>query len=146
MDAKINDIISQLNVSVVYVEKAEQMDADGHYLAAINTIVLDSSLSERKEKVTLLHELGHAAKHMKNYELYNLTFSLRSKMEQEAEEFMIKQMIETRLHDPDFSPEAFNTINFLESYDLDIRYETIVKKFMTQHINEEQLSYSIVLH
>lgn len=67
MDAKINDIISQLNVSVVYVEKAEKMDADGHYLAAINTIILDSSLSERKEKVTLLHELGHAAKRITNY-------------------------------------------------------------------------------
>ncbi|MFS1058706.1 ImmA/IrrE family metallo-endopeptidase [Enterococcus casseliflavus] len=138
MDAKINDIISQLNVSVVHKEK---MDADGHYIAAINTIVLDSSLSERKEKVTLLHELGHAAKHMRNYELYNLTFSLRSKMEQEAEEFMIEQMIETRLYDPDFSPEAFNSINFLESYDLDFKYETIVKQFMAQHIDDEQKGY-----
>lgn len=135
MDAKINEIISQLNVSVV---RKEKMDADGHYIAAINTIVLDSSLSERKEKVTLLHELGHAAKHMKNYELYNLTFSLRSKMEQEAEEFMIEQMIETRLYDPDFSPEAFNSINFLESYDLDFKYESIVKQFMVQHIDDEQ--------
>lgn len=138
MDAKINDIISQLNVSVVQKEK---MDADGHYIAAINTIVLDSSLSERKEKVTLLHELGHAAKHMRNYELYNLTFSLRSKMEQEAEEFMIEQMIETRLYDPDFSPEAFNSINFLESYDLDFKYESIVKNFMAQHIDDEQKGY-----
>lgn len=135
MDAKINEIISQLNVSVV---RKEKMDADGHYIAAINTIVLDSSLSERKEKVTLLHELGHAAKHMKNYKLYNLTFSLRSKMEQEAEEFMIEQMIETRLYDPDFSPEAFNSINFLESYDLDFKYEPIVKQFMVQHIDDEQ--------
>ncbi|MBO1095623.1 ImmA/IrrE family metallo-endopeptidase [Enterococcus casseliflavus] len=138
MDAKINDIISQLNVSVVYKEK---MDADGHYIAAINTIALSSTLSERKEKTTLLHELGHAAKHMKNYELYNLTFSLRSKMEQEAEEFMIEQMIETRLYDPDFSPEAFNSINFLESYDLDFKYEPIVKQFMAQHINDEQMGY-----
>lgn len=138
MDAKINDIISQLNVSVVQKEK---MDADGHYIAAINTIVLDSSLSERKEKVTLLHELGHAAKHMRNYELYNLTFSLRSKMEQEAEEFMIEQMIETRLYDPDFSPEAFNSINFLESYDLDFKYKPIVKNFMAQHIDDEQKGY-----
>ena len=138
MDAKINDIISQLNVSVVYKEK---MDADGHYIAAINTIALSSTLSERKEKTTLLHELGHAAKHMKNYELYNLTFSLRSKMEQEAEEFMIEQMIETRLYDPDFSPEAFNSINFLESYDLDFKYEPIVKNFMAQHIDDEQKGY-----
>lgn len=138
MDAKINDIISQLNVSVVYLDK---MDADGHYIAAINTIVLSSTLTERKENTTLLHELGHAAKHMKNYELYNLTFSLRSKMEQEAEEFMIKQMVETRLYDPDFSPETFNSINFLESYGLDFKYEPIIKQFMARHVSDEQLGY-----
>ncbi|MEB6147354.1 ImmA/IrrE family metallo-endopeptidase [Enterococcus casseliflavus] len=135
MDAKINSIVSQLNVSIVHADK---MDADGHYIAAINTIVLDSSLSERKEKVTLLHELGHAAKHMKNYELYNLAFSLRSKMEQEAEEFMIEQMVEVRFHDPEFNPEAFNSINFLESYDLDVKYESVVKEFMTRYMTEDE--------
>lgn len=136
MDKKIDDIISKLNVTIV---ESDGLDSDGHYIAAANTIALKSNLSERKRKITLLHELGHAAQHKQNYVLYNLAFSLRSKMEQEAEEFMIEQMIEIRLHDPEFNPESFNSINFLESYDLDFKYEQVVKVFMSQRINEYAL-------
>jgi len=137
LDNKIKDIISKLNVTVIY---SEDLDSDGHYIAAINTIIIRSSMSERNRKMILLHELGHAAKHNQNFKLYNLAFSLHSKMEQEAEEFMIEQMIETRFYDPEFNPETFNSINFLESYELDYKYEQVVKVFMSQHMNNKTLS------
>lgn len=134
MDKEIKGIISRLGVKIVEVPT---LDAGGKYIAAINTIVLDSRLSKKKRLLTLLHELGHASRHAGNYILYNQTFVLHSKMENEAEEFMIKKMIEAKFSDPNFEPSTFNVSNFLDSYDIDYRYETIVKEFMTKYLTTD---------
>lgn len=125
MSHKIEQILEKLGVTVLEVP---ELDAHGHYIAAINTIVLHARLNERERTKALLHELGHAAKHKNNYELYNLAFSLHSKMEREAEEFMIEQMVEIYLHETDFNFDSFSAINFLENHDLDLKFEPIVKE------------------
>lgn len=130
LKSEIEEIISELGVEVIEVP---EFDAEGCYIAAIDTIILDSRLSHYQRLSSLLHELGHACKHHDNYALYNTTYSLHSKMEKDAEEFMIEKMIEVRTEDPDFNPATFNSVNFLESYDLDLKYEPVVKEFMTHY-------------
>lgn len=129
MNRIVTKIIDELSVTVKY----ENIKRPGYYIAKLNIIVINSNLSEFEQTKTLLHELGHASKHFNNYKMYNLAFSLHSKMENEAEEFMIERMIEVRLSDPDFNPATFNSLNFLESYKLDLSYEPVVRKFMTNY-------------
>lgn len=129
MNRIVTKIIDELSVTVKY----ENIKRPGYYIAKLNIIVINSNLSEFEQTKTLLHELGHASKHFNNYKMYNLAFSLHSKMENEAEEFMIERMIEVRLSDPDFNPATFNSFNFLESYKLDLSYEPVVREFMTNY-------------
>lgn len=129
MDTLITRIIYELGVSVRY----EPMKKDAYYIPSLNLIAINSNLPEAGQQKALLHELGHASQHHNNYNLYNLAFSLHTRMENEAEEFMIEKMIEVRSMDPDFNPATFNSVNFLESYDLDMKYEPVVKEFMTNY-------------
>ena len=55
-------------------------------------------------------------------------------MENEAEEFMIEKMLEVTLGNPEFDPGSFNYVNFLESYEIELRYEPVVKQFMTKYL------------
>ena len=130
LESEIDEIINELGVKVIDVP---EFDADGCYIAALDTIVLDGRLSPYQRLSSLLHELGHACKHHDDYHMYNAAYSLHSKMEKDAEEFMIEKMIEVRTEDPDFNLVTFNSINFLESYDLDMKYEPVVKEFMTNY-------------
>lgn len=138
LDDKIKMMIDELGIHVQYWPK---LDANGHYIARINTIVIDDRLPLHSKVMTLLHELGHASKHQNNYELYNLAFSLHSKMENEAEEFMIEKMIELRVDDPEFNPATFNAVNFLESNEMDLKYESVVKEFMTSYFISNSLEH-----
>lgn len=136
LEREVNDIIDELGVTV---KETPELDADAKYIALMDTIVIDSSLPDRIRLLRLLHELGHAAKHKNNFVLYRKANACRLKMEKEAEEFMIEKMIESRFSDPDFEPLSFSTTNFLESYDLDMKYEPIVKEFMTSYCIKSHL-------
>ena len=131
LDNEVNDIIKELGVDVI---ETPELDSDAKYIALMNTIVLDKRLSDKVKILRLLHELGHAAQHKNNYVLYKKTFALHSKMENEAEEFMIEKMLEATMKNPDFEPSSFNYLNFLESYEIEVRYEPVVKDFMTKYI------------
>lgn len=131
LDSLIKKIVEILQVTVRYTTEIKK---DAYCFPNLNLIIINSCNSEREQQKNLLHELGHLAKQRNNYQLYNLTFALHSKMENEAEEFMIEKMLEVKLNDPDFEPSSFNYINFLESYDIETRYEPVVKDFMTKYL------------
>lgn len=131
LDNEVDKIIDELAVTVLEVPK---LDSDARYIAVMNTIIIDSRLPDRIKLLRLLHELGHAAQHKENYVLYRRTYALHSKMENEAEEFMIEKMLEVTLNDPEFNPDSFDCINFLESYEIEVRYEPLVKAFMAEYL------------
>lgn len=133
MDRKIQKIIDQLGVEI---KEHPCLDADGHYFPAINAIILNANLVGIKRNLVLLHELGHACLHHNNRELYNLTASMHYKMETEADLFMINRIIEHRFNDSDFDPDSFNYMNFLESYELDLNYEPVVKQIVEEYYNQ----------
>lgn len=136
MDREIDELIKELGVDVIYVPR---LDAAGKYIAAINTIVIDDRLSERDKQRVLLHELGHAAKHQKNYELYNCAYSLHSKMENEANEFMLDNLVKSYIRTVDLDGNYLNYMKFIEDNEIDTRYEPIVKKLFTKYIYRTQI-------
>lgn len=127
LDSRIKKIVDTLKVTILY---RDGMDKPGHYIAAINTIVLKEDMSDVEEMRVLLHELGHACKHHKNYYLYNLTFTLRSKMESEADQYMIKSLLDRYLSAPDIDVKHFNYMKFIEYNNLDPKYEYVVREMV----------------
>ncbi|MHC5226926.1 ImmA/IrrE family metallo-endopeptidase [Enterococcus sp. LJL99] len=132
MDKRIQQIIDSLGVNVVYNSELEKT---AYYIPSIDTILVNSSKPTKEQQKSLLHELGHVCKQKNDYVLYNQTFALHSKMENEAEEYMIQKMIEVRFTDPDFELSTFNVCNFLDSYEIDYSYENVVKSFMTNYLS-----------
>lgn len=90
MDAQILEIIELLNVKVVYNDHLED---HGKYVPLLNIIIVKNTLNDFEKKKVLLHELGHACEEKNNYELYKISFALKSKMEHAANKFMINYFI-----------------------------------------------------
>lgn len=136
LDREISKLIKELGVDIIYVP---ELDSDGKYIAAINTIVIDDRLSERDKRRVLLHELGHAAKHQNNYELYNCAYSLHSKMENEANEFMLDSLVQSYIRTVDLDGKYLNYMKFIEDNEIDTRYEFVVKELFTKYIYRTQI-------
>ncbi|MDT2634982.1 ImmA/IrrE family metallo-endopeptidase [Enterococcus pseudoavium] len=137
MNDQIKMIIDELKVGVI---DTPALDSAGKYIADINTIVLDGRLSEFDRAKALLHELGHASKHHKNYRLYNVTYSLHLKMEYEADHFMIESLVTKYLSNPDIWTEQVNYMKFIEDCGIDTRYESLVKELFTEYIFENSIA------
>ncbi|MFI3605708.1 ImmA/IrrE family metallo-endopeptidase [Vagococcus fluvialis] len=119
MSIRLKNIIEELRVRIIY---EDCLETDGHYIAAINTIVINNSLNDYQKSKVLLHELGHAAMHQDNYRLYKLTFALHSKMESQADNYMIDNFIEE-------NDNQFNYSMIMEEFNIGIGYDTRYQSF-----------------
>ena len=91
MESQLKDLLDKHGVKVFYDDRLENT---AHYIPAFNMIVVNSCLSEFDSKMAILHELAHAMYHKDFYELYMKVKKFRSKMECEANTFMIDYMID----------------------------------------------------
>jgi Zn-dependent peptidase ImmA (M78 family) len=131
LEGQINMIINELGVKVM---EREFLDANGHYVAEMNTIVINGKLSKREKLKALLHELGHACKHHKDYYLYNIAFSLHSKMEYEANYYMIEKLLDSYILATGLEPQQINYMKFIEDAGLNPSYEPEVKKILAERV------------
>lgn len=114
MNCEIASIVKKLAVTVYYDDSLEDK---GKYLPILNIIVINNSLDDFYKKQALLHELGHAAEDMNNYELYKRTYALKSKMEFSANRFMINFMI-------DENEGNYNYSKLVEEFNLGMGYDS----------------------
>lgn len=131
IERKIKKIIKHLGVTIM---ERDGLDADGHYIAHINMIVIDASLSKWDKLKTLLHELGHASKHQNDYKMYNLSFSLHSKMEYEADCYLVKEILDNYMIEADLEPRQVNYMKFIEATELDSKFEPFVKELLSTYV------------
>lgn len=110
-------IAQELDIKIIF----DDMDEPGLYVSVIDTIIINSNLAEEEQKLVLLHELAHAKKHREQACLYNRSFSNHSKMEAEANQFMLHSLIEE-------NDCAFNYTNVVENFGLCMGEEEILKK------------------
>lgn len=130
MDRRIKEIVKELGVKIKY---DPNLDADGHYIAGMNTIVINSSYSEFDMTKTLLHELGHAAQHQRNTDLYTASFVLHSKMECEAEEFAIRYLVKQFMEIHSFELESFNYEDFVRDNELDESMAPKIREWVLEY-------------
>lgn len=132
IERKIEKIIKKLGVTVM---EKEGLDVDGHYIACMNTVVIKASLSKWEKLKTLLHELGHASKHQNDYEMYNLSFSLHSKMEYEADCFLVKEILDNYMIAADLEPSQVNYMKFIEATEIDSKFEPFIKDLLSTYVS-----------
>lgn len=137
MDRRIKQIVDELNVTIEY---HPNLDRHGHYIAAINLIAIKEGLTELEEMRALLHELGHACKHHNNYVLYQQTFSLRSKMEAEADGFMLEKLFNRYISIDGIELSHMNYMKFLEDNDLNPNYEQQVRRLIANYLKKPEYS------
>lgn len=107
--------LNELKIDLILLE----IDKPGHYVAEARTIFVSNQLDEGSLKEVILHELKHVMDHSDYIDLYNKSFVYRSKMEYEADLFMIDEVIEE-------NEGNFNFSAFIENYKIGIGYDSIV--------------------
>lgn len=118
---KLLDIARHHEIIVVFLD----ISKPAFYISETDTIIINSNLAEEEQKLVLLHELAHAKKHREQACLYNSSFSNHSKMEAEANQFMLHSLMEE-------NDCAFNYTNVVEKLGLSMGEEYILKKNKTQ--------------
>lgn len=95
----------------VKIMETDLIEAKGYYSPDLKVIFINSRLSAPERKYVLLHEFHHI-------------FDAESegvphlKSEYEANQFMIKQMIDDYLNELDIPVKELNYIDFMERYQL----------------------------
>lgn len=82
------------------------------YISKYNAVIVDNTVNDKDIEKALLHELGHKIKHNQSNILYNCAPSYRLKMEHEANEFMIDELVSDYLANNDVDPKNVNYANF----------------------------------
>lgn len=91
------------------------IEKDGYYLDEIKTMIVNIDLSDEEKKRVILHELKHALDHSELTPLYD-RFTFHSKMESEANNFVVEYLIKE--HDGDY-----NYSNILEEFNLGLGWQ-----------------------
>ncbi|MGY3767091.1 ImmA/IrrE family metallo-endopeptidase [Vagococcus vulneris] len=127
----MKNVIDELNVRGIKVIFLE-LDKHGYCVPQRNIIIINQNLNETDQLKVLFHELGHF-NHIDYIELYKHTI-YHSKMENEAECYAIQSLLEHHMLINDLEPGRVNYINFLESYNLDLKYAYVVKRILKDKI------------
>ena len=112
----INKMIEELGVSVKLSDT--KLDTPAIYFDEIDLIIIDCTLNDINQKYALLHELGHAAKNKGEYSIYTKTKTARYKMERQANEFMVNEILDEYIATTGVEPIDINYLNFAKENSL----------------------------
>lgn len=103
--------LKRLDVALVYLD----LDCDGCYIPGCKTIFVNEQLSELRARSVIYHEIGHIKNHKELFNLYNSP-TIHSKMEREANQFMIDSLI-------DDNEGHYNYSQVLEGFNLGMGWQ-----------------------
>lgn len=113
--------------------KLLNLDSEGYYDSTLKIMFVNEKLSEFEMKKAIYHELGHGVLHDELTALYKMPVP-RSKMEHEADFFMIEALLKDYLSVNTIPPEEINPVQFIESNGLDPKYEFTVKEILQEYV------------
>lgn len=106
---KINDLLNEFKVTL-FLFHGELWHRDGLYFPELRTIYVNAALSEEEREKVILHELGHINHDPKKYHRLLLQY------ENEADRFMIRELIKDYLKDNDVYD--FNWLQFAKYHQI----------------------------
>lgn len=113
--------------------KLLDLDSEGYYDSTLKIMFVNEKLSEIEMKKAIYHEMGHGVLHNELSALYKMPVP-RSKMEHEADFFMIDALLKDYLNVNSMTPEEINPVHFIETNGLDPKYEFTVKEILQDYV------------
>lgn len=138
MEDQIQMMAKELDCSIVYREMEKRGYAffppatNGHAFIAVN-----NQLTQSHQTITILHELGHVAKQRNNRKLYNVSITMKLKMEREANEFLITSLVQNYVDITGDDPINMNYIDFMRNNDIASCEEGLVKEIICKFDNKQ---------
>ncbi len=123
INQKIKDLLSELDISISY---DPNLDDDGRYISEFNFIALNSAISEERQTIALLHELGHACEHHNCLDSFDRLLN-GSKLERVANIFFFFYTVAQYLSTNDLEPEQANYVALLANIGLDDSYLPVIQ-------------------
>lgn len=128
----LEKVLNECGIEIVAVN----MDSDGCYVSELNSIFINSSLSEDERKKVIYHEIKHVVDHKEFIELYKI-FYFRTKMEYEADRFMIENLLYDFLSECHIDPYQINIFSFMDYYELDYNCESTIRNLILEMVRNE---------
>lgn len=114
------------------------LDIEGYYEQFTKTMFVNKNMNEFDQIKSIYHELGHGVLHNEISILYKMPV-YRSKMEDEADRFMIEKLLDSYMDYNDIEYSDVNPVHFIEICELHNRYEDFVKNLI--FLRYSQLNY-----
>ncbi|MEQ7298044.1 ImmA/IrrE family metallo-endopeptidase [Enterococcus avium] len=116
--------------------KILDLDSPGFYISEIRTMFVSSYLNDFDAIKVILHEAGHGVLHDDLQEIYKIS-KFHSKMEYEADYFMMVELVKIYIYLADIDINQFNYMQFMEQSELDLRYQDQVKQIAYEYARHE---------
>lgn len=123
INQRIKELLSELGIIIAY---DPDLDSDGRYISEFNFIALNSAISEERQTIALLHELGHACDHHNCLDSFDRLLN-GSKLERVANNFLIDETVAQYLSANDLEPEQVNYVALLANIGLDDSYLPVIQ-------------------
>lgn len=128
----LKKVIEEYGIKIVSV----RMETEGCYIDEEKTIFVNSSLSEEDQRKIIYHEIKHVVDHNEFIELYKI-FYFRTKMEHEADCFMVENLLYDYLREYTIEPSQINIFSFLDHYELDYNCEPTVRTLVLEMVSNK---------
>lgn len=106
---KINELLDEFRVTL-FVFHGDMWERDGLYFPDLRTIYVNANLSTEEREKVILHELGHINHNPEHYH------RLLLQHENEADRFMVRELIKDYLNDNDVY--SFNWLQFAQLHNI----------------------------
>lgn len=126
---RIDTFLKENNIKVVFLD---DLNGKGLYIPKERTIILKSELSKEEQILVLLHEIGHLINDENVPGSYNKHYAPRSKMENKANDFMLRELLYSYLLTTGTEPADINCVVFLECEKLPLSLENDVKRILSE--------------
>ncbi|QBK08427.1 hypothetical protein FORC83_p046 (plasmid) [Campylobacter jejuni] len=127
---RIDTFLKENNIKVVFLD---DLNGKGLYIPKERTIILKSELSKEEQILVLLHEIGHLINDENVPGSYNKHYVPRSKMENKANDFMLRELLYSYLLTTGAEPTDINCVAFLECEKLPLSLENDVKRILSEN-------------
>ena len=112
------------------------LNRPGCYISEIRTMFVSSDLNDFEKIKVILHEAGHGFLHDDLVGFYKMN-EFHSKMEYQADCFMITELVKIYISLTDIDIHQFNYMQFIEQNDLDLAYEDLIKQIAFDYAYQE---------
>ncbi|EOB3454951.1 ImmA/IrrE family metallo-endopeptidase [Enterococcus hirae] len=125
----VKSALSENGIEIIITD----IDSKGFYLPEYKTIFVNQNLSEMEQRKVILHEARHALNHNELTTLYQQAV-FHSKMEYEANKFMIRKLLKEYVQNSFAHLSEFNYMTFMQIYGIDLYYEEYVKQLIVHYV------------